>query len=103
MSTDSHTISGDGIAATILAHGAELCSLKNVQGDELLWQTGPQWPRHAPLLFPIVGQLKNDQLQHQGKTYEMMKHGVARDQRFDWTEQGAASSSYRATRPWFKR
>ena len=55
MSDDSHTLHADGIAATISAHGAELCSLKNAAGLELLWQAGPQWPRHAPLLFPIVG------------------------------------------------
>ena len=55
MSDDSHTLQADGITATILAHGAELCSLRNEAGLELLWQAGPQWPRHAPLLFPIVG------------------------------------------------
>jgi len=84
MSEDSHTMQGKSIAATIKAHGAELCSLKNAQGDELLWQAGPQWPRHAPLLFPIVGRLKNDQLRHRGKTYPMTQHGFARDHRFAW-------------------
>jgi len=84
MSTDSHTLHGDAMSATILAHGAELSSLKNAQGLELLWQAGPQWPRHAPLLFPIVGKLKNDELHHRGKTYPMTQHGVARDHRFEW-------------------
>ena len=91
MSTDSHTISGDGIAATILAHGAELCSLKNREGVELLWQAGPQWPRHAPLLFPIVGRLKNDELRHRGKVYPMTQHGFARDHRFEWGARGPNS------------
>jgi galactose mutarotase-like enzyme len=91
MSADRHVIRSGGVTATIRADGAELCSLKNADGFELLWQAGPEWPRHAPLLFPIVGQLKNDRLTHHGKTYEMMKHGVARDHRFDWVEQGAAS------------
>ena len=71
MSRDGHTIHGDAITATILAHGAELCSLKNAQGQELLWQAGEVWPRHAPLLFPIVGKLKNDELHHRGKSYPM--------------------------------
>ena len=52
--TDSHTLRGDGIAATINAQGAELSSLRNAEGRELLWQARPQWPRHAPILFPIV-------------------------------------------------
>jgi galactose mutarotase-like enzyme len=82
----SHTLRSDKITATILAHGAELSSLKNAEGLELLWQAGPQWPRHSPLLFPIIGRLKNDELHHRGKTYPMTQHGVARDQRFIWLE-----------------
>ncbi len=91
MSGDSHTIRAGGIEATVKAHGAELCSLKNAGGLELLWQAGPEWPRHAPFLFPIVGQLKNDRLKHHGKIYAMEKHGVARDQGFDWVERNATS------------
>lgn len=88
---DSHTLRGDGIAATILAQGAELSSLRNAEGTELVWQAGPQWPRHAPILFPIVGRLKNDTLIHRGKTYPMTQHGFARDRRFVWLEQGPRS------------
>jgi galactose mutarotase-like enzyme len=84
MSKDSHTLRSDGITAVITSDGAELCSLKNAAGLELLWQAGPQWPRHAPLLFPIVGRLKNDELRHCGKTYPMTQHGFARDHRFEW-------------------
>ena len=93
MSNDSHTLHADGITVTILAHGAELCSLKNADGLELLWQAGPQWPRHAPLLFPIVGRLKNDELRHRGSTYPMTQHGFARDQRFEWGERTPTSCS----------
>jgi galactose mutarotase-like enzyme len=57
----------------------------------LLWQAGPAWPRHSPVLFPIVGRLNNDQLRHRGKTYPMTQHGFARDFGFDWVEQGAHS------------
>ena len=91
MISDSHTIGSNGISATVKAAGAELCSLKNIQGLELLWQAGLEWPRHAPLLFPIVGRLKNDQLRHDGKVFPMTQHGFARDRRFDWTERGPTS------------
>jgi galactose mutarotase-like enzyme len=89
--SDSHTLRSDRIAATILAQGAELSSLRNADGAELLWQAGPQWPRHAPVLFPIVGKLKNDTLRHNGKTYPMTQHGFARDRRFEWLERGTRS------------
>ena len=84
MNPDSHTLQSEGISATIKGAGAELCSLKNAEGLELLWQAGPAWPRHSPLLFPIVGRLKNDQLRYRGKTYPMTQHGFARDHRFAW-------------------
>ena len=84
MNPDQHTLQSEGISATIKGGGAELCSLRNAQGLELLWQAGPAWPRHSPLLFPIVGRLKDDQLRHRGKTYPMTQHGFARDHRFAW-------------------
>jgi galactose mutarotase-like enzyme len=75
MSVDRHVFRSEGLVASVLAQGAELCSLKNDGGEELIWQAGPEWPRHAPLLFPIVGRLKNDELRHRGKSYGMTQHG----------------------------
>jgi galactose mutarotase-like enzyme len=86
-----HTLDSGRISATIKAAGAELCSLKNAEGLELLWQAGPAWPRHSPILFPIVGRLKNDELRRRGKTFSMTQHGFARDQTFDWRERKRAS------------
>jgi len=91
VSDDRHTLHGEGVTATVLAHGAELCSLKTSNDTELLWQAGLEWPRHAPMLFPIVGKLKNDTLRHRGKSYPMGQHGFARDSRFEWAERGHAS------------
>jgi galactose mutarotase-like enzyme len=88
---DNWTIHSEGIEAVISAHGAELCSLKNSDGIELLWQAGAQWPRHAPILFPIVGRLKNDQLRHNGIVYPMKQHGLARDLAFEWVERDLTS------------
>jgi galactose mutarotase-like enzyme len=67
MKNEIHRVSCDGLTATVSAAGAELQSLKNADGHELPWLAGPQWPRYAPLPFPIVGRLKNDELRHQGK------------------------------------
>ena len=87
MTDDTHALRSGSLTATVKAHGAELCSLKD-GGGEFLWQAGPQWPRHAPLLFPVVGRLANDELRHRGKTYRMTQHGFARDSRFAWAERG---------------
>lgn len=90
MSDDTHTLRSGGLASTIKAHGAELCSLTDGT-TEFVWQAGPEWLRHAPLLFPIVGRLAKDELRHRGKTYRMTQHGFARDNRFAWTERGEQS------------
>ncbi|MGJ4946165.1 aldose 1-epimerase family protein [Bradyrhizobium sp. HKCCYLS1011] len=97
MMDDRHTISAGGISATIKAEGAELCSLTTAGGLELLWQAGPEWPRHSPWLFPIVGRLKNDQLRHRGKTYPLTQHGFARDLRFAWLERTTRSCTLQLT------
>jgi galactose mutarotase-like enzyme len=91
MSKDLHTLRSDGITAVIAPDGAELISLRDAQGFELLWQAGPAWPRHAPILFPIVGRLKNDALRHRGTVFSMTQHGFARDRRFDWMERSSTS------------
>ena len=91
MAQDSLTLHGDGISATIVAQGAELVSLQDAQGFEFLWQAGPEWRRHSPVLFPIVGRLKGDQLRHQGRTYPMTQHGFARDKPFAWAARDPRS------------
>jgi galactose mutarotase-like enzyme len=86
---ESHKIAGTRLQAEIKIHGAELCSLKDGEGREYLWQAGPAWPRHAPNLFPIVGRLKDDVLRHKGREYRLTQHGFARDLDFRWEEQAA--------------
>lgn len=93
MSDQAHTIRSSQAAATIKRSGAELCSLKNVAGSELIWQAGPEWPRHSPLLFPIVGRLKNDELRHRGRAYPMTQHGFARDLDFEWAAREESSAA----------
>jgi galactose mutarotase-like enzyme len=85
--SDRHTIGTAGISATIKPEGAELTSLRDAAGEELLWQAGPEWPRHAPVLFPVVGRLAGDTLRHEGQDYRVTQHGFARDSVFEWVER----------------
>ena len=70
--------------------GAELTSIKYNseerlhQGESVLDKEGKVfWKRHAPVLFPIVGSLKNNTTYIDGKKYQMSQHGFARDMVFD--------------------
>ncbi len=82
-----HTIQDGGLSATISTDGAELHSIRTAGGRELLWQAGPDWPRHAPVLFPIVGRLAGDRLLHDGAATRMTQHGFARDRAFTFIER----------------
>ncbi|MBC8130777.1 MAG: aldose 1-epimerase family protein, partial [Rhizobiaceae bacterium] len=85
--SERHRIGGSGLSAEVAVEGAELVSLRDASGDELLWQAGPEWPRHAPVLFPIVGRLAADTLRHDGQEYALTQHGFARDSTFRVTEE----------------
>ena len=80
-----YTIKNNMIEVVISDHGAEVQSVKGAHtGEEYMWQADPEiWGRHAPVLFPIVGRLKNDEYKYQGKTYHMGQHGFARDCDFE--------------------
>lgn len=83
----SVTITNDFLEATINEKGAELVSLR-ANEIEYIWQADPQyWGRHAPILFPFVGRLKDNQYSYQGKTYPIGQHGFARDKEFKVLEQ----------------
>ncbi|WP_452224012.1 aldose 1-epimerase family protein [Lacinutrix chionoecetis] len=77
-----HTISNDNLKVSIKTKGAELTSIK-VDTTEYLWQGNPEfWNRQSPILFPIVGRLKDHEYTYNGKTYKMPQHGFARDNEF---------------------
>lgn len=84
-------IENDYLIATIAEDGAELISLKSKKNNiEYIWQGDPAfWGRHAPVLFPVVGRLKDDQYTYENQTYPMGQHGFARDSLFEVIEHGA--------------
>jgi len=76
-------IESDALAAAINPFGAELSSLRDAQGRELMTDADPAfWTGRAPLLFPIVGRLADDRYRLDGKTYALPSHGFARRQAF---------------------
>ncbi|HEX9011653.1 MAG TPA: aldose 1-epimerase family protein [Holophagaceae bacterium] len=87
---DRHVMRDGELEAELSSFGAELQALR-FQGHDLLWDGGPLWPRRAPLLFPIVGGLRDDALRHGGLAFRLPKHGFARDRAFTWIERASAS------------
>lgn len=84
------------LSAEINPHGAELWSLKDTAGRELMTDADPAfWTGHAPLLFPIVGRLRNDRYRVNGAEYTLPQHGFARRSVFALVERDAASALFR--------
>lgn len=78
------TLSNQLITATISLKGAELRSLANVSNKRnYIWEVNPAyWESQSPILFPIVGSLKNNSYAYNGKKFELQRHGFARNEDF---------------------
>jgi len=69
--------------------GGELISLRDGGGTEYIWSGDPAyWAGRNPILFPIVGALRNDTVLFDGRPYSMKRHGFARRSEFSVAEQG---------------
>lgn len=89
------TLHNDALQAQIALKGAELQSLQ-LNGVEYLWQGDPaSWKRQAPLLFPFVGRLKDNQYTYAGQRFEQTQHGFARDREFSVVDQSATTVTLR--------
>lgn len=89
-------IENDWLKVGIEKHGAEVRKVMHKKnGLDYMW-TGDEryWGRVSPVLFPIVGRLKDDQYQLDGKTYKMSQHGFLRDVEFEVAEQTSANVSF---------
>ena len=61
--------------------GIEISSITSLKsGQEYIWQADPAiWGSHAPVLFPIIGLLKDNYTLIDGKKYFIPKHGLVRN------------------------
>ena len=89
------TISNAQVTAQFKTLGAELFSLKNAQNKEFIWEGNPaHWGKHSPILFPIVGSLKNNSFEYEGLSYTLPRHGFARELPFEVVEKKEDSVTF---------
>ena len=86
----NYVIKNEYYTATVSEVGAELISLVAADGKEIMWQSPSEsfWSKHAPLLFPICGQLKNKRYTYKGVSYDMKGHGFIGGETFELVEKG---------------
>lgn len=93
------TIRSAELQVQIHPHGAELQSIIDTNHQvEYLWQGDPRyWGKRSPILFPIVGTLKNQVFTYQGNTYSLGRHGFAREMDFALESQSGARALFLLT------
>ncbi|SFH90923.1 aldose 1-epimerase family protein [Halpernia frigidisoli] len=77
------TIKNSFLTATILHKGAELETLIK-DGKNVIWTIDKSfWNKTSPILFPIVGGLKDGKYNYLDESYSLSRHGFARDHDFE--------------------
>jgi len=87
-------IANNQLTVTINEKGAELQSIQ-LNGLEYLWQADIKyWGKHSPVLFPIVGELKDGKYIFDNKEYALSRHGFARDTMFEVKQTSDTSAIF---------
>lgn len=90
------TIENQQLKLSFHPKGAELQSIFHKPHDlEYMWGGDPAvWGKHSPLLFPIVGTLKENTYYFKDRPYSLSRHGFARDREFTVESQKADSITF---------
>jgi galactose mutarotase-like enzyme len=89
------TITNSNLTAQIKHLGAEICSLKKNNSIEYIWEANADfWGKHSPILFPIVGTLRDNTFKHNDAAYTLSRHGFARDMEFELIEKKKNSATF---------
>ena len=82
-------LSNGTCTAIVTTKGAELIDFKDEQGISYIWNGDPAyWIGRNPLLFPIVGNLKDGRIRMDGLDFFMNRHG------FCWSKSHGPEAWY---------
>ncbi|KQS26743.1 aldose 1-epimerase family protein [Dyadobacter sp. Leaf189] len=76
-----YSIENEFLRIAVRQAGAELCRIQSkVTGTDFMWNADPDvWPSYAPVLFPVIGAIKNGFVRYNGKDYAVPRHGIVRN------------------------
>jgi len=87
-------LQNQNIKVKINSFGAELTSLSKGKNN-YIWTIDEQfWNKTSPVLFPIVGSLKNDSYLLNQKKFSLPRHGFARNYEFNVIEKTETSATF---------
>ena len=89
-------IENSNLRVAINPNGAELDSIVHKQTElEYLWQGDAAfWGKKSPVLFPIVGSLKDNFYTFDNQKYSLPRHGFARDRTFSVEHHSAETATF---------
>ena len=92
----NYQLSNEFLSVSIASLGAELQSIYHKEHKlEYMWDANPAfWSKKSPVLFPIVGGLRNNTYTFEGKSYQLNRHGFAREKDFEVTAQSDNSITF---------
>lgn len=90
------TLENNLLKVEIKSIGAELNSVSRKDNRlGYIWSGDPAvWGKTSPVLFPIVGTLKDNTYLYNGKPYTLSRHGFARDAEFEIIQQEQQKASF---------
>ena len=91
------TLKNERLSVEFSTKGAELQRLVRLSdGLNYMWSgDGNFWGKFSPVLFPIVGALKNDTYIYDSIAYTLPRHGFARDLAFEYLSVNASEAAFK--------
>lgn len=84
--SETRQLENENLLLKVNDQGGQLAGIYDKKnGREVIWCADPKvWNRHAPILFPFVGEIHNKEYLYNGVKYPMTAHGFARDSEFQF-------------------
>ncbi|KAA6436930.1 aldose 1-epimerase family protein [Dyadobacter flavalbus] len=76
-----YSIENDFLRISVKQTGAELCKIQSVKTEkDFMWDADPNvWASSAPVLFPVIGAVKNGFVKYKGNDFAVPRHGMIRN------------------------
>lgn len=96
----SKVLENERLLIEVAERGSELIRIFDKEKEkEVLWNADPAfWPKHSPLLFPMIGASYGKKYRVNGKEYDMPNHGFAWTSEFTFVkEEGELSAVWESS------
>lgn len=90
-------LENNDLKSMVRSKGAELLLLQEIKdGNDYLWNGDPSWWEFcSPILFPIVGKVKNGKYKFYGNVYELPQYGLGRISEFELANKTTDTVSFK--------